>query len=70
MQAEDGTAHEDVPAEYSGEPVEIGFNCQYAQDVLAAASGDEVRVSFADGQTPAIFQGEGDWLGLVMPMRV
>lgn len=70
MQAEDGTAHEDVPAQYSGEPVEIGFNSQYMSDVLAAVPGDEIRVSLSDGQTPAIFQGSGDVLALCMPMRV
>lgn len=69
MQAEDGTAHEDVPAQYSGEPIEIGFNTSYAADVLAAVPGDEVRVSLSSGETPAIFQGDGDWLGLVMPVR-
>jgi DNA polymerase-3 subunit beta len=67
---DDGSAHEDVEAEYAGEPIEIGFNTAYIADVLGAASGDEVRVSFADGNTPAIFQGAGDWLGLVMPMRI
>jgi DNA polymerase-3 subunit beta len=70
MRADDGTAHEDVCASYCGEPIEIGFNCQYATDVLAAAPGDEVRISLADSGTPAIFQGDGDWLGLVMPMRI
>lgn len=67
---DDGSAHEDVEAEYAGEPIEIGFNTAYIADVLDAASGDEVRVSLADSQTPAIFQGKGDWLGLVMPVRV
>jgi len=71
VQGADGTAHEDVSAQYAGgEPVEIGFNSQYMSDVLAAVPGDEIRVSLADGQTPAIFQGYGDVLGLVMPMRV
>lgn len=70
MQAEDGTAHEDVPAEYSGEPVEIGFNTMYMQDILAVVPGDEVSIAFADSGTPAIFRGKGDWLGLVMPVRV
>ncbi len=70
MHADDGTAHEDVPAKYSGEPIEIGFNSQYMGDVLGAVPGDDVRVSLNDGQTPAIFQGTGDVLALCMPMRV
>lgn len=67
---DDGSAHEDVEAEYAGEPIEIGFNTAYIADVLGAASGENVRVSLADSGTPAIFQGKGDWLALCMPMRV
>lgn len=70
VNATDGTAHEDVPVEYSGEPVEIGFNSQYMADILAAVPGEEIRMSLADGGTPAIFQGTGDVLALCMPMRV
>jgi DNA polymerase-3 subunit beta len=70
MRGDDGTAHEDVPATYAEEPIEIGFNTTYMQDILAVVPGDEVSIAFADSQTPAIFKGEGDWLGLVMPVRV
>lgn len=70
MRGDDGTAHEDVPAQYSGEPIEIGFNTTYMQDILAVVPGDEVSIALADSGTPAIFRGEGDWLGLVMPVRV
>ncbi|MGB3042490.1 MAG: DNA polymerase III subunit beta [Xanthobacteraceae bacterium] len=70
MRGDDGTAHEDVPAQYSGEPVEIGFNTMYLSDILAVVPGDEVSIAFADSGTPAIFRGKGDWLGLVMPVRV
>lgn len=70
VQGADGTAHEYVPASYSGEPVEIGFNTMYMQDILAVVPGDEVKIALADSGTPAIFRGEGDWLGLVMPVRV
>jgi DNA polymerase-3 subunit beta len=69
MRSDDGTAHEDVPASYSGEPIEIGFNSAYMTDVLAAVPGEEVTIALADGQTPAIFRGTGDVLALCMPMR-
>lgn len=70
MRADDGTAHEDVGATYSGEPIEIGFNTMYAADILAAVPGDEVSIALADSGTPAIFSGAGDWVGLCMPVRV
>lgn len=70
MHADDGTAHEDVEATYSGEPIEIGFNCQYMTDILAAVPGDDLTISLADGGTPALFRGAGEWVGLCMPVRV
>lgn len=70
MRADDGTAHEDVEAQYSGEPIEIGFNTMYAADILAAAPGDEVTIALADSGTPALFKGAGDWVGLCMPVRI
>jgi DNA polymerase-3 subunit beta len=70
MRSDDGTAHEDVPASYSGEPIEIGFNSAYMTDVLAAVPGESITIALADGQTPAIFRGTGEVLALCMPMRV
>lgn len=70
MTSQDGNAHEDVPAQYSGEPIEIGFNTAYMSGILGAVPGDELSISLADGQTPAIFRGTGEVLGLVMPVRV
>ncbi|EKS29284.1 DNA polymerase III subunit beta [Afipia felis] len=69
MRSDDGSAHEDVPASYSCEPIEIGFNSAYMTDVLAAVPGGEITIALADGQTPAIFRGTGDVLALCMPMR-
>lgn len=70
MRADDGTAHEDVPATYSGEPIEIGINTSYMADILAAAPGEEITIALADSGTPALFRGAGEWVGLVMPVRV
>lgn len=70
MRGDDGTAHEDVEAQYSGEPIEIGFNSTYMNDVLAAVPGDELTIALNDSGTPAIFRGTGEVLALCMPMRV
>lgn len=70
MRTDDGEAHEDVPAEYDGDPVEIGFNTSYINDVLSAMRGESIRVAVADAGTPAIFRGDGNAIALCMPMRV
>ena len=43
--SEEGEANEVIPAEYSGEEVEIGFNAQYLQEFLGVISGTETEES-------------------------
>jgi DNA polymerase III subunit beta len=43
--AEEGEAVETIPADYSGEEVQIGFNSRYLQDFLAIASGEVETVA-------------------------
>lgn len=70
MRSDDGTAHEEVTAEYDGPDMEIGFNSQYLGDVLGALTGDTVTVKLSEAGSPCIFTGTGDVLALCMPMRV
>lgn len=69
MRSEDGTAHEDVAAEYDGPDMDIGFNSQYLGDVLGALTGETVTVKLSEAGSPGIFTGDGDVLALCMPMR-
>jgi DNA polymerase III subunit beta len=69
---ENGTAAEEVPGDYSSEPVEIGFNARYLMDILAQLEGDAVEVHLADSAAPTLIR-ENDKsaaLYVLMPMRV
>ena len=65
-------AEEVVEVEFRGEPMEIGFNVGYLQDVLNAIDGDEVRMTFIDSNSSAVIEpGEHtDCVYVVMPMRL
>jgi DNA polymerase-3 subunit beta len=69
-----GDAKEDVPVEYEGEPLKIGFNARYLMDVLGALRGDDVRLELADDLSPGVLKGAGDkdagFTAVVMPMRI
>ncbi len=67
-----GEAKEVVPLEYSGEPIELGFNARYLMDVLEAITGDVVQVGLIDELSPTTIRPEGDevYLSVIMPMRV
>jgi DNA polymerase-3 subunit beta len=67
-----GEAKEDVPVDYQGEPLKIGFNARYLIDVLQVLSGDEVRLELADDLSPGVLKlvGEESYTAVVMPMRI
>jgi DNA polymerase-3 subunit beta len=67
-----GEAKETVSLEYSGDPVELGFNARYLIDVLEAISEDTVEIGLIDELSPAVIRPKGEevYLSVIMPMRV
>ncbi len=69
-----GEAKEEVPVEYQGEPLKIGFNAKYLIDVLVAAKSDDVALELADDLSPGVLRGTGEqdkgFTAVVMPMRI
>lgn len=69
-----GEARESLPAEYSGEQVEIGFNAQYLLDFLLVAGTEKVSLELKDGESQGVLKPEGesetDNRYIVMPMRL
>ena len=65
-------AEETVSVDYSGDPLEIGFNVSYLLDVLGVLSGEQVKLSLADPNSSALLEESeaGDSLYVVMPMRL
>jgi len=70
--AENGSAAEEVPGEYSSEGFEIGFNSRYLLDILAQIEGDSVEVHLADAAAPTLIREneKSPALYVLMPMRV
>lgn len=72
-----GEAHEELELDYSGEPLDIGFNAAYLLEVLKYIPSDDVRLAFKAPERAATLQpsaGDGeeapDYLCLVMPLRL
>lgn len=67
-----GEAREAVSLDYSGEPIELGFNARYLMDVLEAITEDKVEVGLIDELSPTVVKPEGEevYLSVIMPMRV
>ena len=66
-----GESRESLPAAFSGEALEIGFNADFLRDGLESIEGDDVRVKLISPLRPAVLQGEtDDFTYLVMPIRL
>ncbi len=69
---ENGTAAEEVSAEYTSPEFEVGFNYRYLLDILDQIGTDVVDLHMADAAAPTLIR-EGDHspaLYVLMPMRV
>ncbi len=69
---EAGSALEELPVGYSGDPIEIGFNAKYLLDVAGQIDGDRMTFLFADPSSPTVISDEEDEnaLYVLMPLRV
>lgn len=69
---EAGQALEEVPCEYRGEDLEIGFNSKFLLDVLNRVDGTSVVAELADAAAPTLWRDEAEpeILFVLMPLRV
>ncbi|NEI71015.1 DNA polymerase III subunit beta [Rhizobium lusitanum] len=68
-----GNASADIPCDYDGEPMEIGFNASYMLAIIedAVGNGSSVSMQLYDAASPAVITGDRKgWTGVCMPMRV
>jgi DNA polymerase-3 subunit beta len=65
-------AEETVPISFDGEPLEIGFNVSYLQDVLNVMESNEIHIGLSDTNNSALIESPGveGVAYVVMPMRL
>ena len=69
---DNGTAAEEIAADYKAEGMEIGFNANYLKDILGQIDAETVELHLADAGAPTLIR-ENDAsraLYVLMPMRV
>jgi DNA polymerase-3 subunit beta len=66
-----GEAHETLPIDYAGDPLEIGFNPDFLRDGLEAVSDDAVQLKLINPLRPGLIVSpdESFWY-LIMPIRL
>jgi len=70
--AEQEEAVDELDIDYSGDPIEIGFNVTYLIDALQNMTQEMVRIELADGNSSALLTNPEDhaFKYVVMPMRI
>ena len=69
---DNGTAAEELPADFKAQGFEIGFNANYLKDILSQIDGDNVELHLADAGAPTLIRKDdkSPALYVLMPMRV
>lgn len=67
-----GTSEDEIPADYDGESLTVGFNAKYLYDILGQIDGDDVKIALFDGGSPVLIKPTTDtgFYSVLMPMRV
>jgi DNA polymerase-3 subunit beta len=65
-----GEADSAVTIDYDGDPLDVGFNSKYMNELLSHAGGDRAKVRLSGPGDAARIETDGNFVGVVMPMRV
>jgi DNA polymerase-3 subunit beta len=70
--SEQEEAEEELPIEYKGDPLDIGFNITYLVDALSNLTVERVKFAFGDANSSALvtMPERDDYKYVVMPMRI
>ena len=72
---ESGNGFDELPVEYNGPELTIGFNAKYFLDVLAAIDDDEIVLGVSGELDPAVLRpgtesSDQSYVAVIMPMRI
>jgi DNA polymerase III subunit beta len=66
-----GEAKESLPVQFSGDPLEIGFNAEFLREGIETMAEDEIRLRLISPLRPAVIEGGAeDPTYLIMPIRL
>jgi len=67
-----GNAKDEMKINYSGEPLDMGFNCRYFIDTLQAMKSEMIKAYINSDQSPCLIEGNEDpgFISIIMPMKI
>ena len=72
IDAESGSATEDIVTQYNGQEIEIGFNSKYMLEMINQLDNEKIALRFNDASSPVIAteSSNSNLIYVLMPMRV
>jgi DNA polymerase-3 subunit beta len=67
---ETGDARVNMPADYKGEPIDIGFNPQFLIDALRVIQTPEFEMELGESDRPGVIKSGTDFLYVLMPISL
>jgi DNA polymerase-3 subunit beta len=66
-----GEAREALPVQFSGEPLEIGFNAEFLREGIESVTDDEIQLRLISPLRPGLITAaDDDFWYLIMPIRL
>ena len=67
-----GNAQDEMEINYSGDPLDLGFNCRYLIDTLQAMRSETIKAYVNSDQSPCLIEGDADqgFISIIMPMKI
>jgi DNA polymerase-3 subunit beta len=67
-----GNAKDEMAINYTGEPLDLGFNCRYFIDTLQAMRSENIKAYVNSDQSPCLIEGDDDlgFISIIMPMKI
>ena len=67
-----GNAKDEMLINYSGKPLDLGFNCRYFIDTLQVMRSDTIKAYVNSDQSPCLIEGNNDqgFVSIIMPMKI
>jgi DNA polymerase-3 subunit beta len=66
-----GEAKESLPAPFTGDAMEIGFNAEFLRDGLDSVDSETIKFKLISPLRPAVLEGDtDDYVYLIMPIRL
>ena len=67
-----GNAKDEMAISFTGDPLDLGFNCRYFIDTLQVMRSDMIKAYVNSDQSPCFIEGDNDkgFVSIIMPMKI